>query len=139
MLAPLFASKFRRRSSAICGFFMIAIVSLVLPEMRSAEPVNSPAGQMTGPSIDMIMQNQGSLPLPTRNASSNRTSTADQKVLRAKLEEMKRDSATLLELASSLKDDVAKSHEDLIAVSTAEKAEKIEKLAKKIKNWAKSN
>ena len=60
-------------------------------------------------------------------------------MLKAKLEEAKRDAATLAELADSLKDDVARSKESVIALSTAEKAEKIEKLAKKIKKWAKSN
>ncbi len=139
MRVRLFASQSRRPLPPMCCFFMIAMLTLVLPEMRSAQPAHPPVGQFTGPSTEMIMENQGVLPLPTGNRPPNRRSAADPKMLKAKLEEMKRDSATLAELASSLKDDVAKSPESMIAVSTAEKAEKIEKLAKKVKNWAKSN
>ncbi len=133
------ASKFRRPLSTMWGLFVIAMVTPVLPETRSAEPVPPPAGQMENRSIEQNMMKQGVPPLPTRNPAPSRTSAANGEMLKAKLEEAKRDTATLAELADSLKDDVARSKESVIALSTAEKAEKIEKLAKKIKRWAKSN
>ncbi len=58
---------------------------------------------------------------------------------KARLEEARRVVATLAELAESLKKDLAQANEEVVPVSTLDKAEQIEQLAKKIKKWAKWN
>ena len=88
-------------------------------------------------SIERNMMNLGVPPLPTTTPPAR--SAADREKLKAQLEEVKRDAAALAELANSLKSELAKANEDVMAVNTAEKATQIEKLAKKIKRWAKSS
>ena len=59
-----------------------------------------------------------------------------QELLKSGFEQMKKDSDQLLELARSLQKDVDKSNQNVLSVKVVDKAERIEKLAKKIKNMA---
>jgi hypothetical protein len=52
---------------------------------------------------------------------------------------MKRDADELAALANSLQEDVAKSNEKVLSLRLLEKAEKIEKLARKIRNVEKGS
>ena len=60
-----------------------------------------------------------------------------QELLKANFEKVKRDADDLLVLAKSLQEDVGKSNENVLSLRVVEKAEKIEKLAKRIKSTAK--
>jgi hypothetical protein len=60
-------------------------------------------------------------------------------MLKSKFEKMKEDAQELASLADSLKGEVDKSSENILALQIVEKAEKIEKLAKRIKNAAKGD
>jgi hypothetical protein len=57
-------------------------------------------------------------------------------LLKANFEQMKRDADALATLAKSLQEDLAKSNENVLSLHVVEKAEKIERLAKKIKGTA---
>ena len=57
-------------------------------------------------------------------------------LLKANFEQMKRDADALAALAKSLQEDLAKSNENVLSLHVVEKAEKIERLAKKIKGTA---
>jgi hypothetical protein len=57
-------------------------------------------------------------------------------LLKANFEQTKRDADELAALAKSLQEDLAKSNENVLSLHIVEKAEKIEKLAKKIKSTA---
>jgi hypothetical protein len=59
------------------------------------------------------------------------------KMLKYNFEKMKEETDELLELAKSLQDDMNKSNENVLSLHLVEKADKIEKLAKKIKGTAK--
>lgn len=72
-------------------------------------------------------------PVPNRNPAANRL------LLKSRLEEAKRDSAALADMADSLRNELAKANENVMPVDIARKAEMLEKLAKKIRNWAKTN
>jgi len=59
-----------------------------------------------------------------------------QNLLKHNFDKMKEDVETLATLAKSLQDELAKSNENILSLQVVEKAEKIEKLAKRIKNTA---
>jgi hypothetical protein len=57
-------------------------------------------------------------------------------LLKDNFEKMKRDADELADLAKSLQDDLNKSNENVLSLRVVDKADKIEKLAKKIKGVA---
>jgi hypothetical protein len=59
-------------------------------------------------------------------------------MLRASFEQLQKDIDQLLDLATSLKEEVAKADEDTLPLSGVKKAEDIEKLAKKIQGRMKN-
>ena len=59
-----------------------------------------------------------------------------KELLRQNFEKTKRDAEELATLAKALQDDLAKSNENVLSLTVVDKAEKIEKLAKRIKNTA---
>ena len=58
-------------------------------------------------------------------------------ILKSNFEKMKRNAADLAVLAKSLQDEIDKSNENVLSLKVVEKAEKIERLARKIKEVAK--
>ncbi len=76
---------------------------------------------------------------PTTDTVQERAITRKQKkdLLKMNFEKMKHDADELADLAKSLQDDLGKSNENVLSLDVVEKAEKIEKLAKKIKSSAK--
>jgi len=58
-------------------------------------------------------------------------------LLKANFEQMQRDARELAELAKSLQEDLDKSNRNVLSLRIVDRAEKIEKLAKKIKTTAK--
>jgi hypothetical protein len=59
-----------------------------------------------------------------------------QELLKSNFEKMKRDAGELTGLAKSLQDDLNKSSEHVLSIQIMEKADKIEKLAHRIKTTA---
>ena len=57
-------------------------------------------------------------------------------LLKDNFEKMKRDADQLAELAKSLQEDLDKSNENVLSLRVVDRAEKIEKLAKRIKGMA---
>jgi len=60
-------------------------------------------------------------------------------LLKANFEKMKRDADELASLAKSLQDDLNKSNEHVLSLQVVEKAEKMEKLARRIKSVARGD
>lgn len=60
-----------------------------------------------------------------------------QKILKYNFEKMKQDVDELAALAKALQDELDKTTENMLSLELVEKADKIEKLAKRIKNNAK--
>ncbi len=138
IVAPGFISRCVLFS--LCGMFLGAMVAFLFVGMWSTGPVLSLAGRplQASPNPQSSPGIPGVPPpwepvFPPRN-----TKAANAAILKAKREEAKRDAVTLVELAESLKNDLAQSNERVMPISYVKRAEKIEKLAKKIKNWAKS-
>jgi len=69
---------------------------------------------------------------PTRALSQKQK----QELLKSNFEKMKRDADELANLAKSLQDDLNKSNEHVLSLQIMDKADKIEKLARRIKSVA---
>jgi hypothetical protein len=64
------------------------------------------------------------------------TPKQQREILKSRYEKLKQESTQLADLAKSLQQDLDKSNSDVLSLSVVDKADKIEKLAKKIKNEA---
>jgi hypothetical protein len=123
-----------------------AVVMIVVPANLSNSPkftvtdrelLAGPNPQGDNRSIEQNQMSHG-LPPPGPGKSAGRTPAVNPAVRKAKREEAMRDAATLADLAASLKKDLDQSNDQVVPVIYFDKAEQIEKLAKKLKNWAKS-
>jgi hypothetical protein len=73
---------------------------------------------------------------PDNGVSPSLTPRQKQDLLRSNFEKMKKDTDVLLDLAKSLQKDLDGSNQNVLSLKVLDKADKIEKLAKKIKNSA---
>jgi len=75
---------------------------------------------------------------PVVNEPPGHTLSPKQKreLLKTQFEKMKQNADELADLAKSLQDDLSKSNENVLSLQIVEKADKIEKLARKIKSQA---
>jgi hypothetical protein len=73
---------------------------------------------------------------PDMNAPPALTPKQQREILKSKYEKMKQESAELADLAKSLQQDLDKSNSDVLSLKVVDKADKIEKLAKRIKSEA---
>ena len=78
------------------------------------------------------------MPLPPHEEEPGAQITRKQKrdLLKQNFEKMKRDAEELATLAQALQEELAKSNENVLSFQVVTKAEKIEKLAKRIKSTA---
>jgi hypothetical protein len=136
-MALLFCkSSFYRTSILLWLLLSPAGQMLGAPRAISATAATSPA-QATTPAADGEASqavsggqaNERSLPSPL---------SAKQKrdLLKANFEKMKRDAGELTDLAKALQEELNKSNENILSLDIVEKADKIEKLARKIKGTA---
>ena len=103
----------------------------------SAAQAPTVAGHATRPLAQAQPQSQGQSPpaQPDLNPSPL-TAKQQRALLKANYTKMKQDADDLAELAKSLQDELNKSNENVLSLDVVEKADKIEKLAKKIKSAA---
>jgi len=80
---------------------------------------------------------QEHLPPPGEEPGPPLTKKQKQQLLKSNFEKMKRDADELYELAKSLQEDLDKSNQNVLSLKVVGRAEKIEKLARKIKTAAK--
>jgi hypothetical protein len=93
-----------------------------------------PQGQQS-PSEGRPQQPQPNTP-PDNNLPPGLSGKQKQELLKSNFEKMKKDSDSLVDLAKSLQKDLDGSNENVLSLKVVDKADKIEKLAKKIKNAA---
>jgi hypothetical protein len=124
------------RRGLCSGIFAGSVLTALLIGLWSAHPVPSVAGQNDQATIDGQLLHAGLV--PHKNKTSPDGAAASSPAAKAKREEAKRDAAALSDLAASLKKAMDESDDKTMPVIYFDKAEQIEKLAKKIKNWAKA-
>ncbi|MFB3921926.1 MAG: hypothetical protein ACE145_09400 [Terriglobia bacterium] len=76
---------------------------------------------------------------PGSKASAQISHKQRREIIKENFEKMKRDAEELSSLAKALQEDLDKSSENVLSLQIVEKAEKIEKLAKRIKGTAKGS
>ena len=79
---------------------------------------------------------QQRLPPLSQGEAQENSHKRQRELLKYKFEKMKQDADELAELAKSLQEDLDESNEHVLSVEVLQKAQKIEKLAKKIKSAA---
>src|SRR5579859_2699209 len=123
---PAVKSRARRVCAQAAAWVLVATVAtLVLgatPPVQNGPP-SSVLGQESPP--------DESEPMAALKAKQKKA------ILKSNFEKMKRDSENLVSLAKSLQQEIEKSNENVLSLKVVERAEKIEKLAKKIKDSAK--
>ena len=102
-----------------------ALLALPSPEIGHQLAVSPPTSQ------------QEHVPTPGEEPGPPLTRKQKQELLKSNFEKMKRDADELSELAKSLQADLDKSNQNVFSLKVVERAEKIEKLARKIKSAAK--
>lgn len=129
-------SLWTRRSLAI-SLIVLGTAGGVPAGVRADPQQVSRAGS-GGPSLP-VTTSEPQAPIPSLDPGTPAQQSRKQRqdLLKSYFEKMKRDADELLELAKSLQEDVSKSNENVLSLKIVEKAEKIEKLAKKIKGVAK--
>ncbi|MGH9327016.1 MAG: hypothetical protein ACRD2B_10095 [Terriglobia bacterium] len=134
---------------AICGALMVAVSLSLAGISLSAAGVRgqaAPASQGIPPQPGVIVPGQpGGIPratmpnLPTEISTQPRVSLRQKDaIVRANFRETKQDVAKLFKLTQALQQEIAKTSPNVLSLSIVGKANKIEKLAKKIKNEAKA-
>jgi hypothetical protein len=130
------------RGKTLCCFFALSLL-LALADARAATPGLGSTGPRKQSSVAFIPASLAAqnFPAPIENSPPPPEITRKQRkdIQKVRFEKMKKDAGELATLADSLKDDVDKSSENILSLEIVEKAEKIEKLAKRIKNAAKGD
>jgi hypothetical protein len=136
-MALLFCkSSFYRIAIVLWLFVSLAAPMLHAPRISFATAATSPPPAAT-PTVG------GKAPQAVPGGQSNEESSQSplsgkQKrgIMKANFEKMKRDAGQLADLAKALQEELNKSNENILSLDVIEKADKIEKLAKKIKGTA---
>jgi hypothetical protein len=118
------------RSLYRAGFMIVSL--MILASRAAGQP--SWRRFLSSPSV----QSQGPFPAP-ETIPPEPSSKQKQELLKSSFEKMKRDADELATLANSLQEDLSKSNQNLLSLKIVSKAERIEKLAKRIKEAAKGH
>ena len=89
----------------------------------------SPAGSTSSEAVQGLQPNLESPQIPLSDKQR-------REMLKANFDRMKRDAKELADLAKNLQDQLDKSNENVLSLGIVDKADKIEKLARKIKSTA---
>ena len=128
--------SFCRTAILLWLFVTLAGRMLGVPRIISAtaspshpEATTPAVGTEASQAVPRAQSNEESSPSPL---------SGKQKVnlLKANFEKMKRDAGELADLAKALQEELNKSNENILSLDIVDKAEKIEKLAKRIKGTA---
>jgi hypothetical protein len=129
-------SSFRRSAILLCCFAAVAGPWLSAPGGVSANALASslqartpPAGSTSSEEIQGLQPNLEAPQIPVSDKQK-------RELLKANFDRMKRDAKELADLAKDLQDQLDKSNENVLSLGIVDKADKIEKLARKIKSTA---
>jgi hypothetical protein len=136
-MAHLFCkSSFYRTAFLLWLFVTLAGQMLGVPLIISAtaapshpEATTQAAGTEASQAVPSAQSNEESSQSPLSGKQK-------RNLLKANFEKMKRDAGELADLAKALQEELNKSNENVLSLDIVDKADKIEKLAKKIKGTA---
>jgi len=114
---------------------LLVATTLIWP---ASAPLRLAEGQEASPLADPATALVSSRGVPVeRNTGPVLTAKQKRELLKSRFEKMKDDAAQLATEANDLHDELDRSSVDILSLDVIQKAEKIEKLAKKIKDEAK--
>jgi len=126
----------RRRARAAWVFALGIAAGIALAAAPGQQHV--PAGQQGAPQPPpTAVEARQEIPQSVNEPSPPLTPKQKQDLLKSNFEKLKKDAADLAALAKSLQRDIETSNENVLSLKVVDKAEKIEKLARKIKAAAK--
>lgn len=132
--------SFSRKSWFKRGFaLLLFVLAMTLGTPAQRAPGSPDVTAAPGPDPGLLATPpQGREPLLIQEEQAAIQITAKQKrdLLKQNFEKMKRDAEELAALAKALEEDLGKSNVNVLSLKIVEKAEKIEKLAKRIKGTA---
>ncbi len=136
MITPIFRRDTRAGTSfpaaLIFGFALLAGSAIALNPSSGQAAGNPGQTHLPAPQSQQIQP-----PNPGADMNPSPLTPKQQRDLqKANFAKMKQDADELAALAKSLQDEVNKSNANVLSLGVVEKADKIEKLAKKIKNSA---
>jgi endonuclease III len=111
---------------------LMLAATLVIPAIAAKSPpqATTPADDPeASQAVPRVRSNQELTPLPLSEKQK-------RELMKANFEKMKRDAGELADLAKALQQELNKSNENILSLGIVEKADKIEKLARKIKGAA---
>ena len=126
------------RAVLLCLSSLAALGLLAAPKAAQSLWISQRTTRFAGMQLPPPPNAQQQQPIPPPDNGTPPTLTPKQKqdLLKSGFAQMKKDTDQLLELAKSLQKDIDKGNENVLSIQVVGKAEKIEKLAKKIKNTA---
>ena len=135
-MALLFCkSSFYR--TAILLWLLVSFAGKLLddPPLVSAAAASSPSGATSA--ANGLQANSGLRPAQSNEESPPSLSRKQKSdLLKSNFEKMKRDAGELADLAKAMQEELNKSNENILSLDIVDKADKIEKLAKRIKGTA---
>jgi hypothetical protein len=99
----------------------------------TAAPLHPEATAQTGTDASQRFPRAQTSEVPTQPPLSGKQK---RNILKSNFDKMKNDAGELADLANALKEELNKSNENILSLDIVDKADKIEKLAKKIKGTA---
>jgi hypothetical protein len=117
---------------------VMAIGGMLFSALILATPLTGQIGQI-GPDRQRQRQETNPFPppLPPTNSTQGRTEKQKEALVKSNFRQMKKHANELAELAQSLQRKIDQTNENVLSLEIIQKAEEIEKLAKKIKSEAK--
>ena len=132
-----------RQGKVKWGLAMAALLlaGLMVPAaVRASSPPIPAAGAAAGVALHARGHAQGqSESANGAEGAGKMTSKQRKEFMKANFEKMQRDAEELAALAKALQEELDKSSENVLSLQIVDKAEKIEKLAKRIKSTARGN
>ena len=119
--------------SLVGCWFVVGMLAAFAPGGAQSQQSSTP------PQPQVIPVSQDIPPYPQNEPGGAPTQKRKQELLKFNFEKMKRDADDLAALAKSLQEEIERSNENVFSLKLVEKAEKIEKLAKRIKAAAKAS
>ena len=131
----------RHGNMLACFFISSLLFTLVEARAATAGPGSTASREESAIALFPASLAAQNFPRPIENSPPPPEITRKQRreIQKMRFEKMKKDADELATLADSLKGDVDKSNENILSLEIVEKAKKIEKLAKRIKNAAKGD
>jgi hypothetical protein len=119
--------------------FLVLLTLCLSGGAPNLSPHDSPASALSPAEANVVAASvvPQEIPKPETEPLPGLSKKQKRNYMKANFQKMRQDADELATLAKSLQDELNKSNENILSLQIVENADKIEKLAKKIKNMAK--